>query len=106
MQPISVLPVADLVNLHLMANVQPPAHLTLLPHLVHLPAWRVIQTVLHARALSSTSAHRVLPVGLRFKLEDAFLRAPRVNFSIKAQLPAKAVMIAVLRVLHREPTSV
>jgi len=106
MQRISVLPVVNLVNLLIMATVPPLARSTPLPHLAHLPAWRVIQTVVHARALNSANVHHVLPIGLLSKMEDAFLRAPRVNSSIKAQVPAKAVMITVLRVPHREQTSV
>lgn len=100
MQLISVLPVVNLVNVHIMATAPPPAPSTPSPHLAHLPAWRVIQTVVHARALNSTNAHHVLPVGLCSKVEDAFLRVPRVNSSIKVQVPAKTVMIAVLRVPH------
>jgi len=89
-----------------MATAPPLARSTPLPHLAHLPAWRVIQTVVHARALNATNVHHVPPVGLLSKMEDAFLRAPRVNSSIQAQVPAKAVMIAVLHVLHREQTNV
>lgn len=94
--PISVSRVTHLDNSHSTANASrlapPTRSLLILPH----PARPAMGIAHPAPELNSTNAPPALPIAPCSKTDDAYLPAPKANFSIKLQEGVEVVIAVAL----------